>query len=71
MEELDLSSFLNETNNATNDANALVQSLQTNHILYETYAYFDLFFGETGLLTRYDAQEASEGSSGEDQASAD
>lgn len=49
---LDMSQIWNSTLNSTEDMTVILGSLQTQKVLWETYAFFDLFFGDTGLITR-------------------
>jgi len=37
--------------NAT-DVNGIIKALQGDHVLYETYSFFDLFFGANGIFSR-------------------
>ena len=63
-EELDINMILNETLMQTSDKNELLKALEHNHILYETYAFFELFFGEKGFFMKEEGGEEAQASEG-------
>lgn len=40
----------------------ILDTLQTQNVLWETYAFFDLFFGDTGLIRRNSTEGGAEAS---------
>lgn len=59
-EEIDITSVWNETLDQMNDIHAIYQQLQTDHVLWETFAFYDLFFGEFGIFQRQAATQESQ-----------
>jgi len=58
-DRIDFDSIWNATFDAMTDVNQILASLQLNHVLYETYAFRDLFFGDDGIITRQGAAGAA------------
>ena len=49
--QLNFTDLWNSTWDTTKDLNTILKTLQVKHVLWETYAFFEFFFGEYGILT--------------------
>lgn len=58
---LDFNSTWSPMFDQMNDANSILKELQKSHILWETFAFFDLFFGENNIFKREQELEQQEG----------